>query len=47
MSDNSIITGLDIGTTRIVEIIARVNADGGIGILGVGEEPCQGGFAVG
>lgn len=42
MSDNSIITGLDIGTTRIVEIIARVNADGGIDILGVGEEPCQG-----
>jgi len=42
MSDNSIIAGLDIGTTRVTEIIARVNAEGEIDILGVGEEPCQG-----
>jgi len=42
MSDNSIITGLGYRHYRIVEIIARVNADGGIDILGVGEEPCQG-----
>ena len=42
MSDSSIIAGLDIGTTRVTEVIARVNEEGEIDILGVGEEPCQG-----
>jgi cell division protein FtsA len=42
MSHNSIIAGLDIGTTRISQVIARVNDEGEIDIIGVGEEPCQG-----
>ena len=42
MSDSSIIAGLDIGTTRVAEVIARVNEEGEIDVLGVGEEPCNG-----
>ena len=42
MSHNSIIAGLDIGTTRVSQVIARVNDEGEIDVIGVGEEPCQG-----
>lgn len=42
MSHNSILAGLDIGTTRVSQIIAGVNDEGEIDIIGVGEEPCQG-----
>lgn len=42
MSDSSVIAGLDIGTTRVAEVIARINNEGEIDVLGVGEEPCQG-----
>jgi cell division protein FtsA len=42
MSDSSIIAGLDIGTTGVTEVIARVDDEGEISVLGVGEEPCQG-----
>lgn len=42
MSHNSTIAGLDIGTTRISQVIARVNDEGEIDVIGVGEEPCQG-----
>lgn len=42
MSHNSIIAGLDIGTTRISQVIARVSDEGEIDVIGVGEEPCQG-----
>jgi cell division protein FtsA len=42
MSHNSIVAGLDIGATRVTEVIARVRDEGEIDVLGVGEEPCQG-----
>ncbi|NLS45557.1 MAG: cell division protein FtsA [Firmicutes bacterium] len=42
MSESSIIAGIDIGTTRVTEVIARLNREGQIDVLGVGEEPCQG-----
>ena len=41
MSHNSIVAGLDIGATRVTEVIARVRDEGEIDVLGVGEEPCQ------
>ncbi|MGD8456232.1 MAG: cell division protein FtsA [Anaerolineales bacterium] len=37
-----IIVGIDIGTTKICTLIARVESDGRIRILGVGLEPSQG-----
>jgi cell division protein FtsA len=42
MSLNNVIAGLDIGTTRVSQVIARVNNEGEIEIIGIGEEPCQG-----
>jgi cell division protein FtsA len=37
-----IIVGIDIGTTKICTLVARVESDGRIRILGVGIEPSQG-----
>ncbi|RKY83534.1 cell division protein FtsA [candidate division KSB1 bacterium] len=42
MSDNGIISGLDIGTTKIGVIIAEKESSGGIKILGVGKSPSEG-----
>ena len=42
MRPNDIITGLDIGTTKICTLVARENAPGQLSILGVGIEPSQG-----
>jgi cell division protein FtsA len=38
----SIIVGIDIGTTKICTVVARVEADGQLRILGVGIEPSAG-----
>ncbi len=37
-----VIVGIDIGTTKICTLVARVESDGRIHILGVGIEPSQG-----
>ncbi|MEW5865367.1 MAG: cell division protein FtsA [Bacillota bacterium] len=38
----SIIAGLDIGSTKVAEVIARIAPSGDIEIIGIGEAPCQG-----
>ncbi len=40
--DAPIIVGIDIGTTKICTLVARVERDGRVRILGVGIEPSQG-----
>lgn len=37
-----IVVGIDIGTTKICTIVARVESDGRVRVLGVGIEPSQG-----
>lgn len=38
----NLIVGLDIGTSKIVAIVAEVNADGGLNIVGLGTQPSRG-----
>ncbi len=40
--DQSIIVGIDVGTTKICTLVGRLEQDGLIRILGVGIEPSQG-----
>jgi cell division protein FtsA len=40
--DESIVVGIDIGTTKICTLVARVEGERGLRILGVGIEPSQG-----
>jgi cell division protein FtsA len=40
--DEAIIVGVDVGTTKICTLVARVEEDGRMRILGVGIEPSQG-----
>ncbi|MGE5571942.1 MAG: cell division protein FtsA [Bacteroidota bacterium] len=42
MPGRNVVAGLDIGSTKVEEVIAGVGPDGGIEILGVGVSPCQG-----
>jgi len=42
MSKGTIIVGLDIGTTKIAAVIARVDADGAPTVIGVGTSSCEG-----
>ncbi len=42
MPGRSIVAGLDIGSTKVAEVIARVGPDGDIEVLGAGESLCQG-----
>jgi cell division protein FtsA len=37
MASAQLVTGLDVGTTKVCALIAEVTADGGLSILGVGE----------
>jgi cell division protein FtsA len=37
-----IVVGIDIGTTKVCTLVARVEADGRVRVLGVGVEPSQG-----
>ncbi|MEO8209127.1 MAG: cell division protein FtsA, partial [bacterium] len=41
-SDEEIIVGLDVGTTKICVIVARVKEDNNIDILGIGKAPSFG-----
>ena len=40
--DDPIVVGIDIGTTKICTLVARVEGERGLRILGVGIEPAQG-----
>lgn len=41
-SEKNIITGLDIGTSKVVALIGEVNANGAIEIIGIGRHPSRG-----
>ena len=41
MSDNEIIAGLDLGTTKVCAIVAEVTDDG-LDIIGIGSVPSKG-----
>ena len=41
-SEKNIITGLDIGTSKIVALIGEVKVDGAIEIIGIGRHPSRG-----
>ena len=41
-SQNRIIVGLDIGTSKVVALVAEVDADGQIEIIGMGSHPSRG-----
>lgn len=40
--EKNIITGLDIGTSKIMALIAQVTPDGGIEVIGIGRHPSKG-----
>lgn len=42
MSRGNIVVGLDIGTTKIAAVIARIENDGTPSVIGVGTSPCEG-----
>lgn len=42
MSDNSLIVGLDIGTSKVVAIVGEVNVNGDIDIIGIGSHRSTG-----
>ncbi len=43
VKDNTnLIVGLDIGTSKIVAIVAEVLPDGGLNIVGLGTQPSRG-----
>jgi len=42
MADESIVVGIDIGTTKVCTLVARVEGEHNFRILGVGIEPSQG-----
>ena len=41
-SEENIIVGLDVGTTKICTIVAQIRDDGRLNILGVGKAPSTG-----
>jgi len=41
-SEKNIITGLDIGTSKVVALVAEVAVDGSIEIIGIGRHPSRG-----
>lgn len=40
--EKNIITGLDIGTSKIIALIGEVTSDGAIEIIGIGRHPSRG-----
>jgi len=41
-TDNQMIVGLDIGTSKIVAIVAEIDSEGNIELIGMGSHPSQG-----
>ncbi|GMO46628.1 MAG: cell division protein FtsA [Termitinemataceae bacterium] len=42
MTNNGIIIGLDIGTTKVCAVLGELNENGALEITGVGKSPCNG-----
>ena len=42
MSEQKVICGIDVGTTKIVAIIAEYSDDGNFSIIGIGESQSEG-----
>lgn len=40
--EKNLIVGLDIGTSKVVAIVAEVSADGGMEVIGIGSHPSRG-----
>lgn len=40
--ERNIITGLDIGTSKVVALVGEINADGAIELIGIGRHPSRG-----
>ncbi len=41
-TDNQMVVGLDIGTSKIVAIVAEVDDSGGVNLIGIGSHPSEG-----
>jgi len=41
-SEKNLIVGLDIGTSKVVTIVAEINPTGEIEVIGMGEHPSRG-----
>jgi cell division protein FtsA len=41
-TNENLLVGLDIGTSKVVAIVAALNTDGTLQILGIGSQPCRG-----
>lgn len=41
-TERNIITGLDIGTSKVVALVGEVNADGSLELIGIGRHPSRG-----
>ena len=41
-SERNIITGLDIGTSKVVALVGEITADGTIELIGMGHHPSRG-----
>lgn len=41
-TDNNMLVGLDIGTSKIVAIVGQLDSSGGIEIVGLGTSPSRG-----
>jgi cell division protein FtsA len=41
-AEKNLIVGLDIGTSKVVAIVAEVSADGGMEVIGIGSHPSRG-----
>lgn len=41
-SEKNLLVGLDIGTTKVVALVAEIDADGNIELIGVGKHPARG-----
>ncbi len=42
MTNNNMVVGLDIGTSKIVAIVGHLTEDGEVEIVGIGSHPCRG-----
>ena len=41
-SDQNLLVGLDIGTSKVVAIVADLSSEGDIEIIGIGSHPSRG-----
>ena len=42
MARRQIVTGLDVGTTKVAVVIAEIGRDGGVDVIGIGTSPSRG-----